>query len=173
MNDKYEYFALSASRNIRVLLLNPAQHPDEQVRFRFQELNLDLPVEQRSRYEALSYVWGYRYPDQEVLCDGRAILVTKNCLEALRYLRRKTEQRTVWVDAICIDQSSNLERTQQIQIMGDVYKCAEEVIVWLGIGDAYTPRLMRKLRWSGLLLLLFQKKLRGKEFRFRKGISYN
>jgi hypothetical protein len=172
MNDKYEYLPLSASRNIRVLLLNPAQNPEEQVQFRLQELNLDLPVEQRPRYEALSYVWGYRYGDQEVLCHGRAILVTKNCLEALRHLRRKKEQRKVWVDAICIDQSSNLERTQQVQIMGDVYKCAEEVIVWLGAGGTDTPRLMRKLRWSGLLLSL-RDESRDEKFGNRKGISHN
>ncbi len=37
----------------------------------------------------------------------------------------------LWVDAICIDQSNILERSHQVALMGDIYRRAEKVIVWL------------------------------------------
>ncbi|KAJ0323393.1 hypothetical protein Brms1b_001793 [Colletotrichum noveboracense] len=42
------------------------------------------------------------------------------------------EARTLWVDALCIDQSTHGERNQQVMIMGDIYKSARQVVVWLG-----------------------------------------
>ena len=39
-----------------------------------------------------------------------------------------------WIDAICIDQDSNLEKTHQVAQMGKVYKNANRIIMWLGIG---------------------------------------
>ena len=40
----------------------------------------------------------------------------------------------VWVDAICINQNDIVERNQQVQIMGDIYRAASRVRVWLGHG---------------------------------------
>jgi len=76
-------------------------------------------------------------------------MVTDNCLTALRYLRPKKKARTLWVDAICIDQSSINERNHQVKLMGDVYKLARRVLIWLGEGDADSPGLMRRMRWLG------------------------
>jgi len=45
----------------------------------------------------------------------------------------------LWIDAICINQGINQgdveERNNQISIMGEIYRTAQEVYVWLGIGD--------------------------------------
>jgi hypothetical protein len=39
----------------------------------------------------------------------------------------------VWIDALRINQKDTEERTQQVQLMGDIYKKCQEVIVYLDI----------------------------------------
>ncbi|KAF4785692.1 hypothetical protein HER10_EVM0008885 [Colletotrichum scovillei] len=84
-------------------------------------------------YDALSYCWG----DSTRLCqpihvDGKILFVTEKLLEALNYLRREYEDRIVWVDAICIDQSNVQERGHQVGWMGNLYAHADRVLCWLG-----------------------------------------
>lgn len=45
---------------------------------------------------------------------------------------------TMWIDAICINQGNVEERSRQISIMGEIYKTAQEVYVWLRPGDDHT-----------------------------------
>lgn len=56
-------------------------------------------------YEALSYVWGTREAADKVVLDGCPVSVTENLYQALECLRQPNEDRLLWVDAICIDQS--------------------------------------------------------------------
>lgn len=56
-------------------------------------------------YEALSYVWGDRESTNKIWVDGCLFTVTENLFEALSNLRQPSEDRLLWVDAICIDQS--------------------------------------------------------------------
>jgi len=41
----------------------------------------------------------------------------------------------LWIDAICINQENSLEKGHQIKLMGQIYKNASRVLVWLGTGD--------------------------------------
>lgn len=56
-------------------------------------------------YEALSYVWGTREAADKISLDGCPVTVTENLYQALECLRQPNEDRLLWVDAICIDQS--------------------------------------------------------------------
>jgi hypothetical protein len=47
---------------------------------------------------------------------------------------RQIESLTLWIDAICINQDSEEERSQQVQLIGDIYKTAQQVLIWLGKG---------------------------------------
>ncbi|KAK2773589.1 heterokaryon incompatibility protein [Colletotrichum kahawae] len=58
--------------------------------------------------------------------------VTTSCAMALRRLRLAEATRTLWVDAICIDQSSVAERNHQMTLMTRIYHAASRVIVYLG-----------------------------------------
>lgn len=54
-----------------------------------------------------------------------------------RFLQRAKEQvrtsrRPIWIDAVCIDQSNDAEKSVQIPLMSEVYKQAQQVLVWLG-----------------------------------------
>lgn len=56
-------------------------------------------------YEALSYVWGNKESGERIWVDGCQFTVTENLCEALSNLRQPREDRLLWIDAICIDQS--------------------------------------------------------------------
>jgi hypothetical protein len=82
-------------------------------------------------YEALSYAWDSETPDRQAICEGKELAITQNCTEALRRLRG-SKPRLLWIDSICIDQSSWEERNHQVQRMGEIYSKAKSVIIWLG-----------------------------------------
>ncbi|KAE9367241.1 HET-domain-containing protein, partial [Stipitochalara longipes BDJ] len=84
------------------------------------------------KYEALSYVWGQSTEQKQIMCNGTPFPVTGNLRAALRRLRRPDESRVLWIDQICIDQENIPERNQQVQIMRDIYRGAERVLIWLG-----------------------------------------
>ncbi|KAI1138380.1 heterokaryon incompatibility protein-domain-containing protein [Hypoxylon sp. FL0543] len=84
------------------------------------------------KYEALSYVWGDATITTPITLNSRPFQVTTNLEAALRVLRHKNKKRLIWVDAICINQTSIQERNQEVRRMRDIYSRAEQVIIWLG-----------------------------------------
>jgi hypothetical protein len=58
--------------------------------------------------------------------------VTPNLGAALQRLRHRFRRRTVWIDALCINQNDLEERAQQVSFMKDIYARAKHVVVWLG-----------------------------------------
>jgi hypothetical protein len=102
------------------------------------------------RYEALSYTWGdpkgelCEVPakgDTSRLCDIKIdkhrAKVTYNLHAALLQLRYRKLPRVVWVDAICIDQKNDAEKSEQVQLMAKIYSQASKVLVWLGEEDRF------------------------------------
>ncbi|RFU74804.1 hypothetical protein TARUN_7428 [Trichoderma arundinaceum] len=85
-------------------------------------------------YKALSYSWDAQTPSAPIGCDGATLCITQNCMDALRRLR-SMDDLILWIDGICIDQTSTAERSAQVALMRDIYKLATEVIVWLGEED--------------------------------------
>lgn len=92
-------------------------------------------------YEALSYTWGgiHRHMPISVLgkdVDGneveKALFATPQLLMALRRLRLVSTPRRLWIDQLCIDQDNLKEVGFQVQLMGNIYKSARRVVVWLG-----------------------------------------
>ena len=83
-------------------------------------------------YEALSYTWGSSDGEVEISCNGSPLSVTRNLYAALQTLRYERKMRTLWVDALCINQRDNVEKTQQIRIMKGIYTRAKYVRIWLG-----------------------------------------
>ncbi|KAL2039473.1 hypothetical protein N7G274_007745 [Stereocaulon virgatum] len=58
--------------------------------------------------------------------------VTVNLEAGLRHLRHRSVPRTIWIDAICINQRCTEERMHQVQLMKTIYGDATVVRVWLG-----------------------------------------
>ncbi|KAI7083247.1 hypothetical protein KC356_g7716 [Hortaea werneckii] len=83
-------------------------------------------------YDALSYTWGTNPRSKRILCNGKRMQVTETLLAALHRFRRPHHEVTLWIDQICICQERVKERNQQVQMMGDIFRGARKVIVWLG-----------------------------------------
>ena len=83
-------------------------------------------------YTALSYAWGGSAFLKPITCNGKAFHTTHNLDRALRYLRRTDVSVMLWVDQICINQEDVAERSQQVTLMGKIYRRAYSTMVWLG-----------------------------------------
>lgn len=90
-------------------------------------------------YEALSYTWGDLSVAKVPLLvfdekDGvtSSLYIYPNLYNILEHLRSQTEDRFLWVDAVCIDQNNHKERSHQVAQMRLVYERAERVVAWLG-----------------------------------------
>jgi ankyrin repeat protein len=89
-------------------------------------------------YEALSYTWGSSDKLYEIETNGKKFPVARNLFQALGHLRLQHQDRILWIDAICIDQSNLDERGHQVRQMSSIYQRAEQVIVWLGQASSNT-----------------------------------
>ncbi|KAK5734367.1 hypothetical protein LTR17_009031 [Elasticomyces elasticus] len=87
-------------------------------------------------YSALSYVWGDPHKLAHLVVDGTALRVTSNLEIALRHVRSSSEDLTLWVDAVCINQENVEERNEQVAMMGEIYASATSVLIWIGQADA-------------------------------------
>ncbi|ROT38429.1 HET-domain-containing protein [Sodiomyces alkalinus F11] len=93
---------------------------------------LEAAVWDTCEYEALSYSWGNHKHRSSILLHGEPFSVTKDLGVALEQLCLPDRVRTIWVDAICINQLDADERAAQVQKMGHIYRAAERVLVWVG-----------------------------------------
>jgi hypothetical protein len=116
------------NKEIRILQLQPGCWTNR-ISCNLKIVSLE---DKQLEYEALSYVWGSRANPVEISVEGHIVPVTKNLFTVLRRLRRATEVRTLWVDALCINQSDDREKAEQVTIMASIYKRSELVWIWLG-----------------------------------------
>ncbi|KAF4474320.1 Heterokaryon incompatibility protein 6, OR allele [Colletotrichum fructicola Nara gc5] len=110
-----------------------------------EEKEIIQNVETILPYGALSYCWGDDRLRNMITVDGKALFITDSLLDALQNLRRTEEDRILWVDAICIDQSNVEERGHQVGWMGELYRRAEEVLCWLGDTEHNVSHLLALL----------------------------
>jgi Heterokaryon incompatibility protein (HET) len=137
IEQSYRYFPLDTEADeIRLLEILPGSEPARIIgRLIKASLNAS-PV-----YDALSYTWGDPSITTTIILDGdQNFSVTTNLERALQDLRLEVGIRTIWVDALCIDQKNLAERSQQVSIMRTIYSKAVSVRVWIGLEiDMRTP----------------------------------
>ena len=85
-------------------------------------------------YEALSYRWSDIDVDDPALIQigDTSFPIGPNLHAALTQLRQQDVPRWIWIDQICIDQSHEVEKIQQLKIMAKIYSEARTVLIWLG-----------------------------------------
>ncbi|KAK3291904.1 heterokaryon incompatibility protein-domain-containing protein [Chaetomium fimeti] len=144
----YPYSPLVLGPNsIRLLHIQKGWGPDDVVCQLFES----FPDQGRGpAYKALSYTWGglqHRFQGGEprVLIDGYHIKMKENLYTALRQIRCHDRDVTLWVDAICINQEDKAEKGHQVSQMGNVYKGAEEVLIWLGLSNEDIDSLLKSI----------------------------
>jgi hypothetical protein len=135
----YKYSPLG-EEDIRLLKIDPGEPCDTLV------CNIFHSTLGADPFEAVSYTWAdstgdsgltsvvtiYRGDDSN---QSLQVKVTRNCEAALRRLRSRNEAKTVWIDAICINQEDISERGHQVHHMPRIYSTATQVLVYLG--EAY------------------------------------
>lgn len=130
---KYKYEILKGS-TFRVMELQPGSDKDdlrcELIAYKINQFDSssDLP-----KYSAISYRWRDENPKGAFLrCPEAKLGVAQNLHDGLRRLQYPDKPRNLWADSICIDQANEMEKAKQMQIMGEIYRNAEKVYVWLG-----------------------------------------
>lgn len=116
-------------KEIRVLKIAPGEWHDE-----IECELLPVPLHNTFVFDALSYAWGSSKLVRSIILNGRAHSVTASAHQALRRLRQTYDPTTVtvWIDALCINQSDDKERANQVQLMREIYTKARQVIIYLG-----------------------------------------
>jgi len=118
----------SSEGEIRLLVVEPAaNHGDPLV---CSLLPAFLPL--KPQFKALSYTWGMPGLISDIQLNGEPFPIQENAAAALRRLRHQDKTRTVWIDAICINQTDIHEKEGQLVLMRSIYEQAEQVCVWLG-----------------------------------------
>ncbi|KAL1852485.1 hypothetical protein Daus18300_012166 [Diaporthe australafricana] len=146
----YSYKVPLEESCIRLLTIKPGNEADP------LELHLStVSLNTSPVYEALSYCWGDTSPTNAVLCDEHDVSITTSLFGALGELRYPTESRTIWADALCIDQTNVDDKTQQVRLFHRIYSQAARTIIWLGpdeLDPAQSLRDAGKLIQGGLAL---------------------
>src|SRR5277367_998552 len=139
--EAYEYSPLPAREDaIRILTLLPGRKADK-IKCGLSTRTLEAISDNRT-YEALSYCWGVPDATMEIYIHSEGqgqsrmgtVSVKPNLHAALRVFRRENEARQLWIDAICIDQTSDEEMNVQVTLMRRIYEGSSGVLIWLGEG---------------------------------------
>lgn len=127
----HTYDPLESSDHIRVMRLEPAVSLDATLCFSFITGTIR---ELQGQYEAVSYAWGKVMSTHRLRRTNSDVRTraTVNLDSALRRIRSENYVRTLWVDAVCINQQDCIEKSIQISRMREIYEAASAVIVWLG-----------------------------------------
>lgn len=115
-----------ATSSIRLINLHKGQTTDP--------LRCSLAVlepEEVVIFQALSYVWGSQQHPSSIILGRQQFFFTRNLAEALTELRSQSSNQILWVDALCINQSDYLERSEHVLRMHEIYAKAQRVIAWL------------------------------------------
>ena len=83
------------------------------------------------KYIALSYQCGSEEAKEQILVNGQTFLIRPNLHDFLDRLAT-SQPLVLWTDAVCINQEIDDERTQQVKLMGQIYRMADQVFAWLG-----------------------------------------
>lgn len=136
------YYKPIAEREVRLIVLCPSDCPDAPIKCRLFTIHLSEAY-RRHRYgyptgfSALSYHWDSPTTlttsnAPTVFLNGVKVSINPNLFSALKQLRHNREERTLWVDALCIDQSDPAERAEHIYLQRHIYTLADTVYMWLG-----------------------------------------
>jgi hypothetical protein len=88
-------------------------------------------------FRALSYKWGTSPASISIQVNSLDFYIRPHLFSFFEQVHGSCEG-FLWIDAICIDQTNVSERNHQVQLMGEVYSRASEVLIWLGdaVGDS-------------------------------------
>ena len=132
-------------REIRIIALASGKWDDE-IECSLTTVSLD----DDPSYETLSYVWGDpKLQKKTILLQRQRFQVTPSLESALRHLRHEETERTMWVDAICINQKDDAEKSVQVQQMRLIYARTSHLVIWVGEASGDSDLGMETMRQVG------------------------
>lgn len=135
------------STHIRLVYLSPAEPDDpSKISLEMKSMPVNHPP---MKYAALSYAWGKVQFTIPVTLNSRKFHITPSLAEALLQLSQERRSTPIWIDQICIDQSSIDERNAQVCLMAKIYSQAVQVLIWLGPAADGSNELMDGLVLAG------------------------
>lgn len=146
MSGAFPYDPLLEGHTTRILRLEPAKCRADPIECHLQELNLRDAAKQRWPFNAVSYVWETQSRTKSIRCDGKTMVVRRNCELALQYLRHKQRPVYLWMDSLCINQSDKDEKSRQVLLMGEIFTAAVHVYIWLGVGSEKVTEAVFRLQ---------------------------
>lgn len=148
----YRSLPLSHRTSTRVLRILPPELQDgNNITCQLEVISLgDKPPPE---YYTLSYVWGSPSETLSITVNNQPFFVRRNLWNFLDLMRKRQFRDRLWIDAICIDQTCIPERNHQVSFMGDIYRSATRVIVWLGPESEILPCNSRKPEQPGTEML--------------------
>ncbi|TLD35134.1 putative heterokaryon incompatibility [Venturia nashicola] len=151
--------------------------PRKQVEHVSQTISETLVNNNAIDFEALSYTWGPPEPVESIIIHSETnnqtasqtfeptLAVGPGLAGALRGLRSPTEARSIWIDAISINQDDITERSKEVPRMGDIYSTATKVVIWLGAEDSNSTKAVQLLDQLGSRLE--QSEMAGRTTRYK------
>jgi hypothetical protein len=106
-------------------------------------------TQERTDFTALSYTWGDPIFSQRLILNDVAYPITENLYLFLRRCLQCTDIRRLWIDAVCINQQDDAEKSMQVANMLSIYRKASAVRVWLGEAGASTSLALAYLEREG------------------------
>ena len=145
-----------AGKQIRLIKLFPAPLSGQKLACQLITRNL----EDNPSYIAISYRWSDEWSNDQLKTEpfmtvnGYKLRVGVGTYEALTGVRSRWRARSIWIDAVCINQDNDHEKGQQVMMMADIYARASKVVVWLGkpANASLAVRMLRGL-WVRMILL--------------------
>ncbi|KAK3489759.1 heterokaryon incompatibility protein-domain-containing protein [Neurospora crassa] len=127
----YPYRQLDHENAIRLLSIIPGSGEENSSTYSLLHAELG-----KIPYQALSYEWGLPSDDDpNITIDGHTVRIRKNLSEALKQVSsviRYLDFLLLWIDALCINQHDDAEKSQQVQKMGKIFSSAKKVLAWTG-----------------------------------------
>jgi len=145
-SDKMEYDKIQYKDGIRLLRLLPQPtRRDSPIQCDLIHARLECPPQ----YTTISYYWGSPSEDdkKEIIINGRLFKISPSIHTLLLAKRSAWRTVVVWIDAICINQCDDFEKSTQVGLlMRRIYEEASCTIGWLGDDQGDAKGLFRKIK---------------------------
>ncbi|KAK0120453.1 hypothetical protein ONS96_010667 [Cadophora gregata f. sp. sojae] len=150
INESFIYTDLIASKNeIRLVTIEPAQSSEAPIVASLHHASFD----DNPQYDALSYTWGSPVDPIAITLNDQTFNVTQGLHLALTSFRLPSAPRTLWIDAVCINQFSIPERNVEVRRMRTIYKRCAHTLIWLGPAFENSDILLEFMAWEDRRLL--------------------
>lgn len=115
------------------------------------------------RYTAISYHWGDATLCRIIEANQRIFPVTQNARYALQQVQHHFAIKALntiyfWMDSLCVDQDNLDEKAEQVQLMGDIFEHAVDVLACVGPHEDQSELVFDVLREADFASTYYQRR---------------